>query len=130
MIVDASAVIAIVLGEPDAESFGAALSAPGRNRMSSVNFLEAAVRIDGLRVQALANEFDDLMRRSGIEVVSASAHHANLAREAYHRFGKGSRHGAKLNFGDCFAYALATDSGEPLLFKGSDFARTDIKSVL
>ena len=130
MIVDASVVVAIVLGEPDAEKFGAALSAPGRNRMSSVNFLEAAVRIDGLRVPALTDHLDDLMRRSGIEIVSASAHHASLAREAYRRFGRGSRHGAKLNFGDCFAYALAEDSGEPLLYKGGDFARTDIKSAL
>jgi ribonuclease VapC len=78
----------------------------------------------------LADDLDDLMRRSGIEVVSASAHHANLAREACRRFGKGSRHGAKLNFGDCFAYALAADSGEPLRYKGGDFARTDIKSAL
>lgn len=129
MIVDASAVLAILLREDDAARFARALEAADVLRMSVVNHVEAAVRIDRFKDDASSRDFDEFMGRAEIELQAVTPELAEEARLAYRRFGKGI-HEAQLNLGDCFAYALAKTTGEPLLFKGDDFARTDIPSAL
>ena len=129
MIVDASALIAILRNEPEAPAFARALADAVPCRLSGVNFVEASVvadRINGYRGPDL---FDRIVRDSGIEVVPVTVEQAQEARTAYMIYGKG-RHPAGLNLGDCFAYALAKVSGEPLLFKGGDFGKTDVESAL
>ncbi len=128
MIVDSSALLAILFDEPDAASFADALSGPDAGRISAVNFAEAAIVVDSRGGRA-GHQLDTLMLRAGVAVEPVTETIARLARQAYADFGKGY-HPAGLNFGDCFAYALAKATGEPLLFKGDDFARTDIASVL
>lgn len=130
MIVDASAVIAVLRNEEDAVSFAKALERARRRRISAVNYVEAAAVIDGSKDPIASRRFDDFMREAEIEIVAVTATQAKLAREAYRDFGKGSGHAARLNLGDCFAYALARESGEPLLFKGTDFAKTDLGSAM
>jgi ribonuclease VapC len=95
-------------------------------RISAVSFVEAAVVIDGSRSPVSSRRFDDFFIESGVVVEPVSVRQAEIAREAYRDFGKG-RHKAGLNFGDCFAYALARETREPLLFKGNDFRHTDIE---
>ncbi len=95
-------------------------------RISAVSYVEAAIVIDSSRDPIASRRFDDFFRESGIAVESVTVRQTEIAREAYRDFGKG-RHKAGLNFGDCFAYALAKVTGEPLLFKGDDFRRTDIE---
>lgn len=124
MIVDTSAVIAILLGEPEAEDLIEALADAPSSRMSAASYVEAAVVVDGNRNPVLSARFDELM--NDIEVVPLTREHANAARQAYRDFGRGSEHPARLNLGDCFAYALARASGEPLLFKGDGFPHTDL----
>lgn len=123
MIVDASAALAILLSEPDAPTFARALAEADGASMSAVNFVEAAIALESQT--GTAGELDALMRRAAIKLAPVSAEQAYLARQAYADFGKG-RHAARLNLGDCFAYALAKFSGEALLFKGEDFRRTDV----
>ena len=130
MIVDTSALIAILRDEPDAATYADALVRAEHRRLSAVNYLEAAVVIDGSRDPIASRRFDDLVRVAEIAIDPVTAQQAALARTAYRDFGKGSGHPAQLNFGDCFAYALARDTGEPLLFKGTDFTYTDIPSAL
>ena len=130
MIIDASAVIAILRGEPEASSFARAIASAASRRISAVNFVEAAAVIDASRDPIASRRFDDLLRVAEIEVESVTGAQARIAREAYRDFGKGSGHQASLNFGDCFAYALAKSAGEPLLFKGDDFTHTDLASAL
>ena len=125
MIVDTSAVLAILYQEDDAEWFAGAIAAASVCRMSAANFLEAAINIDSVGDAEASRQLDNFVRRAGIEVTSITLVQAQIARQAYQDFGKG-RHKAKLNFGDCFAYALAKETGEPLLFKGNDFVYTDI----
>jgi len=98
--------------------------------MSAVNYVEAAAVIDGSRDPIASRRFDELVREAGVSVEAVTVRQAQIARGAYRDFGKGSGHPARLNFGDCFAYALAKDSSEPLLFKGNDFPHTDIESAL
>jgi ribonuclease VapC len=98
--------------------------------MSAVNFVETAIVIDGRCDPVASRRFDDLIREAVIAIESVDEAQARLAREAYRDFGRGSGHPARLNFGDCFAYALARSRGEPLLFKGDDFVHTDITSAL
>ena len=129
MIVDASAVLAVLLHEEDAASFAQAIEAADALRMSVVNYVEAAVRIDRLKSHESSRDFDDFMRVTGIELHDVTPELAEAARLAYGRYG-GSNHEASLNLGDCFAYALAKATGEPLLYKGADFAKTDIPSAL
>jgi ribonuclease VapC len=126
MIVDTSVVIAILRNEPDAAAIGEALGRRGVRRMSAVSYVEAAVVVDSNRNPVLSRRLDDLLRDVQITVEPVTLNQAEIAREAYRDFGKG-RHRAGLNFGDCFAYALAKVSGEPLLFKGNDFSHTDIE---
>jgi ribonuclease VapC len=126
MIVDTSVIIAILRNEPDVVALGEALVRPGVRRMSAVSYVEAAVVVDSNRNPVLSRRFDDLLRDVQMAIEPVTVNQARLAREAYRDFGKG-RHRAGLNFGDCFAYALAKEKGETLLFKGDDFRRTDIE---
>jgi ribonuclease VapC len=130
MIIDTSAIIAILRAEPEALSCAEAIASASSRRVSAVNFVEAAVVIDGSRNPIASRRFDDLLREAHVVVDPVTELQARIAREAYRDFGKGSGHAAGLNFGDCFAYALAKATGEPLLFKGDDFNRTDVTPVL
>ena len=129
MVVDSSAVLAILFNEPERDMFSDALADAGVRLMSSVNALETAVVVSSRKGLYGAQEFDLLLHRAEFEVVPFTADHLRLARDAYERYGKG-RHPAGLNLGDCCAYALARHTGESLLFKGGDFSRTDIVPVL
>jgi ribonuclease VapC len=129
MILDTSAIIAILKDEPEAEAFVRAVEENHPVRLSAANWLEAAVVIDGNRSPALNRRFDRLLREAEVEIEPVTARQAELARDAYRAFGRGSGHSAHLNFGDCFAYALAMERDEPLLFKGNDFASTDVGRV-
>jgi ribonuclease VapC len=129
MVIDSSAVLAILLVEPERDRFRQAISADPVRLISSVNALEASMVIESRKGKAGGRELDLLFYRSGVEVVPSTAEHVEVAREAWRRFGKGN-HPARLNIGDCFAYALSQVSGEPLLFKGDDFSRTDVRSAL
>jgi ribonuclease VapC len=129
MIVDTSAVLAILFEEDDAELYARALSESDSCRMSAANFAEAAIVVDSQTKDKGSRQFDAFVRRAGIAIEPVSEEQAHVARQAYADFGKG-RHPAGLNFGDCFAYALAKVTGESLLFKGKDFQKTDITSAL
>ncbi len=130
MIVDTSAIVAILRGEPDAERYEEALGRTTEPLISAGTYLETAIVIDASRDPVLSGRLDDLMEAARINIEPVTASLAKMARQAYRDFGKESGHPAGLNFGDCFAYALARARGEPLLFKGDDFTRTDIGSVL
>lgn len=130
MIVDSSALIAILNQEPRATVCLEALVTSRTSHMSAANFLEAAIAMDRHPDPTLGVALDDLIDHFGIIIEPVSASQASIARRAYQRFGRGSSHPAKLNFGDCFAYALAMDFDEPLLFIGQDFIHTDIRPVL
>lgn len=127
MIVDTSALVAILRAEPDAESFALALAADHAPRMSVANYLEAAIVIDSARDPVASRQVDKLVARAGLALEPVTAEQARVARAAYRDFGRGSGHPAKLSFGDCFAYALARCADEPLLFKGDDFGHTDVE---
>jgi ribonuclease VapC len=126
MIIDSSAVLAILLGEEDAAVYAGAIESADECRMSAVNWLETAIRIDLSGEPIASNAFDDFMREAGIAVEPVDFEQVQIARGAYRAYGKGTTHPARLNFGDCFAYALAKLAAEPLLFKGKDFAQTDL----
>ncbi|HUO85036.1 MAG TPA: type II toxin-antitoxin system VapC family toxin [Thermoanaerobaculia bacterium] len=127
MIIDSSAILAILFGEPDAPAYARAIVAAEVRRISAANWLETAIRIDSGAGAIASNAFDDLIREASIEVMPVTHEQARIARSAYRAYGKGSGHPAQLNFGDCFAYGLAKVTGEPLLFKGTDFSETDIQ---
>jgi len=126
MIIDTSALIAILRNEPEGASCALAIERTATRRISAANFAEAAIVIDGARDPVASRRFDDLCREAQLIIEPVTEAQARIAREAYRDFGKGSGHPAKLNFGDCFAYALAKVTGEPLLFKGKDLAHTDV----
>lgn len=130
MIIDTSALIAILRDESDASAYAQAIEDASERRISAANWLEAAIVIDGSREPIASRRFDDLVNESGCIIEPVTEVHVRLARDAYRDFGKGSGHPAKLNFGDCFAYALAKSTGEPLLFKGDDFSHTDVLSAI
>lgn len=130
MIVDTSALIAILRNEPEAEDFRTALAESADSRLSAANYLETAIVVDANRDPVLSGRFDDLVREATLVVEAVTQEHALIARRAYRDFGKGSGHPAGLNFGDCFAYALARASDDELLFKGSDFGHTDVRPAL
>ena len=130
MIVDTSALIAILRDEPEAPACAKAIEAASSRRISAANLVEAAIVIDASRDPVASRRFEDLLREAQLVVEPVTEAQARIAREAYRDFGKGSGHPARLNFGDCFAYALARATGEPLLFKGNDFAHTDIAPAL
>jgi len=130
MIIDASALIAILRDEPEARTFAKAIAGTNIRRVSAVNYVEAAAVIDASRNPVASRRFDDLLREAQLIIETVTEAQARIAREAYRDFGKGSGHPAGLNFGDCFAYALAKATGEPILFKGDDFSRTDLSPAL
>ncbi|MFZ4507234.1 MAG: type II toxin-antitoxin system VapC family toxin [Fimbriimonas sp.] len=127
MIVDSSALIAVVSGEEDgARIHEVLLNHLGRVRMSAATLLETQIVVDRRDDPVLARRLDQLIETYAIEVVPFTEDLAKISRGAYRDFGKGSGHRAQLNFGDCISYALAAHSGEPLLCKGNDFAHTDL----
>jgi ribonuclease VapC len=130
MILDTSAVIAILFQEPEAQQFSEAIEQDGDPRISAGNYIEAAIVLDRARNPIVSRRLDELILDAGIMVEPVSVAQARIAREAYRDFGKGSGHPAQLNFGDCFAYALAVETGQPLLFKGNDFPQAGIRSAL
>jgi ribonuclease VapC len=130
MIIDASALIAILRDEPEARTFAKAIAGTNIRRVSAVNYVEAAAVIDASRNPVASRRLDDLFREAQLIIETVTEAQARIAREAYRDFGKGSGHPAGLNFGDCFAYALAKATGEPILFKGDDFSHTDLSPAL
>ena len=129
MIIDTSALIAILFNEVDADLYANALARSEHRLMSAANYLESGIVVDRQRGAAAGRQLDSLILRAEVKVESVTKEQADIARQAYLDFGKGA-HPAGLNFGDCFSYALAKSLGLPLLFKGEDFALTDIESVL
>lgn len=130
VIVDASVILAMLLKEPDEAVFADFIGeTPEELSISPVNYLEISLRVDRGNMPEAAAALDPLLGRLGISIATINEHQARLAREAYRRYGKG-RHPARLNLGDCFAYALAKARGEPLLFKGDDFRRTDVGAAI
>jgi ribonuclease VapC len=127
MVIDTSALLAILQDEPERRAFNEAIEAAAARALSVVNFVEVSIALESRLGAAGLRELDLFLERAGIELVGVDPEQAGLAREAFSRFGKG-RHPAGLNLGDCFAYALARSRGEPLLFKGEDFPRTDLTS--
>jgi ribonuclease VapC len=125
MVVDTSAVIAILLNEPDAEYFERALETDPSRLMSAASFLEAAIVIEVRFGAAGGRELDLFLSTARMSIIPVTTEQVSAARQAFRTYGKG-RHPAGLNFGDCFSYALAKTTGEPLLFKGNDFGQTDI----
>jgi ribonuclease VapC len=130
MVVDTSAVVASLTAEPDADSYRAVLKGADECVMSALNVFECRVVLGARYGEAMLPSFELLIAKLPIRVVPFDADQAALAHRAYRRFGKGSGHRARLNLGDCAAYALARSLGRPLLFKGSDFSETDIPSAL
>jgi ribonuclease VapC len=130
LIVDTSAIVAILRGEPDADTYIQALATAGVARTSAATCLEAAVVVDANRGPVLSGRFDDLGAAVPITVEPVTKRHAESTRQAYRDLGEGSGHPVRLNFGYCFTYALVRATGEPLLFKGVDFSETDVASVL
>ena len=129
MIVDSSAILAILFAESDAAVFAKAMSEADSCKISAATFVEVAVVVEAQTKDRGGRQLDAFLRRAGFVVEPVTEEQAHLARQAYSDFGKG-RHPAGLNFGDCFSYALAKASGETLLFKGCDFSKTDIVSAL
>ena len=130
MIVDSSALLAILFNEPDAQRYAEAIAQAESVQISAANWLETAIRIDHGGSAIASNALDDLVREAGIAISPVTAEQVSLARQAYRAYGKGTGHPAQLNFGDCFSYALAKSTGEDLLFKGHDFCHTDLSSVV
>lgn len=129
MIVDTSAIIAIVRREPEGPAFFDQILEASRPAMSAATFVEASLVVEGRAGRQAGADLDRFFATAGIEIVAVTADTARLAREAWRVWGKGN-HPARLNFGDCFSYALAQERSESLLFKGEDFARTDVRRAL
>ncbi len=127
MIVDSSALLAVLSGEPDAEQFAKALTTNDGVAISAGTLLETSIVVDSRRDPVLSARLDELLQVAGVSVEPVTARQATIARQAYRDFGKGGGHPAGLNFGDCFAYALAKDTGQPLR---DDFTHTDLRSAL
>lgn len=130
MIVDTSAIVAVLRGESDAERYRNALASAVTIRMSAATLVETGVVVDSTRDPVVSRRLDELLALIGVVVEPLTPEQAGVARAAYRDFGRGSGHPARLNLGDCFSYALARTTGEPLLFKGDDFGHTDIAPAL
>jgi len=126
MVIDTSALLAIFLAEPERKEFLDLILQAETRRISAANVLETGIVLEARKGEAAGREFDLFVVRTNLDVVPVDGDQVEIARSAWRKYGKG-RHPATLNFGDCFAYALAKFSGEPLLAKGSDFSRTDIE---
>lgn len=130
MIVDTSALVAMVRQEAGFEELVDAVVDARGGLLSAGNALETAIVIDSYRDPVVSRDLDRVRRELDIAIAPVTATHVDIARQAYRDYGKGSGHPAGLNFGDCFAYALAVDSGEPLLFLGDDFVHTDVEPAV
>ena len=128
MVIDTSAVLALLFNEPEADEIELAIGEDPVRLMSAASGLEAAILVEARLGAAGGREFDLLLHKARIEIVAVTSEQMEAGRAAWRRFGRG-RHDANLNFGDCFSYALAAVAGEPLLFKGGDFATTDVARV-
>jgi ribonuclease VapC len=129
MIVDSSAIVAILKREPDWRTFSRALDTSEISRISAANYFESSVVVDGWKDPILSAQLDELIERFNIHIEPVTPEQARIARQAYRDYGKNSGHPANLNFGDCFSYALARAKREPILFKGDDFVHTDLRSA-
>lgn len=127
MILDASAVVAILRQEREATSFARAIEKADARKISAVNYVEAAAVIDSEKDPVASRRLDELLERAEVEIAAVTPEQARLARNAYRQFGRGSGHPAKLNLGDCFAYALAISTNEPVLAKGREFQKAGLK---
>lgn len=130
MIIDTSALVAILRDEPERAAFAEAIARAPFPRMSAATYLEVGVVVDGRRNPALSRLVDSVIAEGDIAIEPVTARQAIIARSAYRDYGRGSGHAAQLNFGDCFSYALAVDTDEELLFTGTDFIHTDIRPAL
>jgi ribonuclease VapC len=128
VIIDTSAIVAVLRREPESEAFSA-LMLQRPSRLSAAGYLETAIVLDRSRQPVVTRALDDLLRATRTVVEPVTAEHARIAREAYRDYGRGSGHPARLNFGDCFSYALARCTGEPLLYKGDDFVHTELPAA-
>ncbi len=128
MIVDTSAILAILFSEDDARVYAEAITQADSNRMSAATFVETAIVVEAQTKNNGGRQLDAFIRRASIDIEPVTEEQAHMARQAFIDFGKG-RHPAGLNYGDCFSYALAKARREPLLFKGRDFAQTDLVSA-
>lgn len=128
MVIDTSAIVAIAQNDPEASSFEQMIAEDPVRMISAATVLEAAMALETRFGEVGGAEFDLWLAKAGVDIIAVETEHADQARRAWRRYGKG-RHPAALNYGDCFAYALATITGEPLLFKGNDFAQTDIRAA-
>ena len=130
MIVDTSAIIAILTEEDDAAVYARAIAGADMRRLSAASYLECGIVLDSQRDPIISRGLDELLQGAEFVVESVTERQAGLARQAYADFGKGSGHPAGLNFGDCVSYALALDLREPLLWKRDDFGHTGVQSAL
>jgi len=130
MIVDSSAIVAILKREPDWRTFSRALDTSEISRISAANYFESSVVVDGWKDPILSAQLDELIERFDIHIEPVTPEQARIARQAYRDYGRGSGHPANLNFGDCFSYALARAKREPILFKGADFVHTDLRPAV
>jgi ribonuclease VapC len=126
MVIDTSALLAIFLGEPERKPFLDSIFQAETRMISGANVVETGIVLEARRGESAGREFDLFLVRANLQIVTVDSEQAEIARSAWRKYGKG-RHPAALNFGDCFAYALAKSSGEPLLAKGTDFVATDIE---
>ncbi|HEY5484875.1 MAG TPA: type II toxin-antitoxin system VapC family toxin [Propionibacteriaceae bacterium] len=127
MIIDTSALAAIVFREADRDSYRQAIIQAPRRVISAATYVELSIVVDSRHDPVLSRSLDDLLTSLGIEVADLTADQARIARSAHRDFGRGSGHPARLNLGDCFSYALAKQTDEPLLWKGDDFGHTDVR---
>jgi ribonuclease VapC len=130
VIVDTSVIAAILLDEPERKHLQVMLASSGRNQMSAGSWIELAVVLFRKDKDELVDISERLLVTFSIEIAAVDLRQSEIAREAYRRFGRGSGHRAKLNFGDCFSYALAKAANQPLLFKGDDFTHTDVLKAI
>jgi len=128
MIIDTSAIIAILFNEDDAETYAKAITRADSCRISAATFVETAIVVEAQTKNNGGRQLDAFIRRAGIAIEPVTEEHAHIARQAFIDFGRG-RHPAGLNYGDCFSYALSKATREPLLFKGKDFAKTDLSTA-
>jgi len=129
MIVDSSAIVAILKDEPEGLAFSRILASAESPLLSAASYLECSIVIDKNRDPVQSAGLDKLIEEAEIAIVPVTEAQARIARQAYRDYGKGSGHPANLNFGDCFSYALARDKREPMLYKGDDFVHTDIRAA-
>jgi ribonuclease VapC len=130
MIVDTSALIAILKYEPEALAFSNAIEAAKVVRVSAASYLEVHIVVGKYKNPILQARLEEILENPGVQIEPVTAKQAEIAREAYRAYGKGSGHPAGLNFGDCFSYALAREKREPLLYKGDDFVHTDLRAAV